>query len=172
MKTKKADRFQRVVQGREPSFQSCQTSARPMDYLRRSHHCFFLSHRFCQAVTYRLTGATTSTGYQIQRPGESIARRPIAQHQNASSSGSPRTQLHEPPRRPLSHCGDPAGSAPWPLEGAIQRAAAGIFVTAAPKPLCDRGHVYPAFAAQAEAYTVVSSSRRKTATSIPAMPMA
>ena len=47
----KARRLQGVVKAREPSFQSGQTSAWPMEYSRRSHHCFVLSHRFCQAGT-------------------------------------------------------------------------------------------------------------------------
>jgi hypothetical protein len=48
---KEAGRLQRVVQGRKPSLQSGQTSAWPMEYSRRSHHCFVFSHRFCQAGT-------------------------------------------------------------------------------------------------------------------------
>ena len=49
-KNEKADGFQSVVQARETSFQRIQAGARPIKDLRRTQHCFFLSHRFCQGV--------------------------------------------------------------------------------------------------------------------------
>ena len=44
---------------------------------------------------------------------------------------------------------------------AVQGAAAGIFVTAAAKPLGDGGHVHPPLAAQAEADVVVAQFAQK-----------
>ena len=41
-------------------------------------------------------------------------------------------------------------------EGALQGAAAGIFVTAAAKPLCDGGHVHSSLAAQAQTDAMVA----------------
>ena len=49
-KNEEADGFQGVVQTRETSFQRVQAGARPIKDSRRTQHCFFLSHRFCQVV--------------------------------------------------------------------------------------------------------------------------
>jgi CDGSH-type Zn-finger protein len=63
-----------------------------------------------------------------------------------------------------------------PLRGhrqrAVKGAAAGIFVTAAAKPLCDGGHVHLALAAQAEANAVVAQFAQEDSNLDPPMPMA
>ena len=73
-KDEKADRFQGVVQGRETGFQRTQTGARPSKNSRRTQHCVFLSHRFARYLR--------AQGYQIHRPAERMARRPMKQHEN------------------------------------------------------------------------------------------
>src|SRR6202451_3400361 len=60
-KYEKANGFQGVAQARETSFQRLQAGAWPMKYSRRCQHCFFLSHRFCQAVRPRLQGCSKTT---------------------------------------------------------------------------------------------------------------
>src|SRR5271156_4240386 len=63
-KNEKADGLQGVAQPGETRFQSLQTGVWPMKYSRRCQHCFFLSHRFCQAVRARLQGLQQDHGYK------------------------------------------------------------------------------------------------------------
>src|ERR1700722_14148625 len=63
-KYEKADGLQGVAQARETRFQRLQAGAWPMKYSRRCQHCFFLSHRFCQAVRPRLQGLQQDHGYK------------------------------------------------------------------------------------------------------------
>ncbi len=56
--------------------------------------------------------------------------------------------------------------------GAVKGAAAGIFVTAAAKPLGDGGHVHSALAAQAEANAVSAELAQEDSDLDPPMPMA
>src|ERR1700733_578189 len=77
-KYEKADGLQGVAQAGETSFQRLQTGGGPMKYSRRSQHCFFLDHRFCQAVRHDSRGCskTTVTKRDAKKRSRYIGLRP------------------------------------------------------------------------------------------------
>jgi hypothetical protein len=171
-KNEKADGLQGVAQPRETIFQRLQTDGRPMKYSRRSQHCFFLNHRFCQGVGPRLHGLQQGhgykegckkkrtrhielrpQGYQIHRPGEWRTRCRMKHHEKRGRRLHSREERGSIRHRSAEILENPfRGHRQW----AVQGATAGIFVTAAAKPLRDGGHVHSALAAQAEADAMVA----------------
>ena len=131
-KNEEADGLQGVVQAREPGFQRVQAGAWPMKDLRRSHHCFFLSHRFCQAGTtterrlnkHRLSDSASRREDSAAPDDAAPKRRPAVRVSATNSRNSAAAAIAQ-----LRRYFRIRSVADW--EWAVQGAAAGIFVTAA-----------------------------------------